>query len=86
MFSKKKPSVAVGATVTFHFWTQGRLESCPATVTAVKDVDDGPQEVELVVDFPEEVMIREGYVREQSASRQRTRPDDDIHVSGTWTP
>ena len=88
MFRKHthRTTLKEGSKVTFHYWSGGALHSAPATVKAVLEADDAPQALDLEVDFPEELMEREGFVRRQSHSRMRTVVEDDVHASGSWSP
>lgn len=76
----------IGDTVTYYYWAQGELHSTLALVTGVYDEDEGPLALALDVDFSDEVMALEGYVREQSHSRRRVLAEDSVHASGAWTP
>lgn len=86
----KSTPIKVGDRVTFYYWMGGRdgsLHSAPAQVAGVFDADDGPQALQLEVEFPEGVVEQEGYSPSQSYAPQRTSDQpDDIHASGTWSP
>jgi hypothetical protein len=80
----------IGDAVIYHYWIggdAGQMFTSPAVVTEVLEIDhDGVQPVKLMVDFPDDILVAQGYVREQSHARQRVRDEDDIHNSGTWSP
>jgi hypothetical protein len=89
----------IGEHVTYHYWHAGELTGYDAVVTGVFEQEPivardekGNESVigfwpqlALEVAFSEEV-IASGIITSQSCSRQRTRIEDDVHTSGTWSP
>ncbi len=82
---KTKTTLAVGDVVTYHYWDDGALRAASATIVEIHTADEMPQALSLDVDFPEHILAG-GAAREQTHARQRTRDEEDVHTSGTWSP
>lgn len=90
MKKAKAKGMKIGDPVTFYFWHEETLRSCPATVAEIWPLEDGPQALALDVDFPPEELAT-GSAPRQSHAVQRTRwpaagEDESRDDSGTWSP